>query len=221
MKFIPGSLLWRTLAVVVAALVLSQAAAVWLLHEFVTQPRMRLGINQFVSHLKTVSAALQTMSEPQQDEFVKRIAEKEGIGITFARNADRMRPAQDVPPVRLFRDHIREVFGPEAEVYVRANEGRPSPVLWVKLPAGSREFWVRFPRGRIERDPGTAFVAWGAVGLAIAILATFFIMWRLTRPLHELATAATRARPRAPGRRPCRAGLPRSPARARAASAAT
>jgi two-component system osmolarity sensor histidine kinase EnvZ len=60
----------------------------------------------------------------------------------------------------------------------------------VRLPAGDKEFWVAFPRVRIDRDPATAFIAWGAVGLLIAILATFFILWRLTRPLQELARAA-------------------------------
>jgi two-component system osmolarity sensor histidine kinase EnvZ len=187
-----GSLLWRTLLVVVAALVLSQAAAVWLVHEFVTQPRMRMGIGQFVSQLKTVNAALQTMSEAQQDEFLARIVEREGIRISPVRGTERMRPASDVPAVHLFRQHIRNLFGPDADVYVRAGESRPGQVLWVRMPAGAREFWVAFPRGRIERDPATAFIAWGAVGLAIAILATFFILWRLTRPLNELARAAER-----------------------------
>ena len=190
MKFLPGSLLWRTLAVMIVALALSQAAAVYLLHEFITQPRVRLGIGQFVSHLKTVSAALQTMTPEQQNAFMARIAEKEGIRIMPVRGSEPMRPAADVPPVRMFREHVRQIFGPEAEVYVRAAEGRPGQVLFVKLPTGQREFWVAFPRRRIERDPGTAFVAWGAVGLAIAVVATFFILWRLTRPLQELAAAA-------------------------------
>jgi two-component system osmolarity sensor histidine kinase EnvZ len=189
-KFFPASLLWRTLAVMVAALVISQVAAVYLLHEFITHPRMRIGIGQFVSHLKTLNAALQTMSEEQQREFIARVAESEGIRIQPARGSDRMRPAADVPAVQVFRERIREMFGPEADVYVRVAEGRPAQVLWVRLPAGAREFWVAFPRGRIERDPATAFIAWGAAGLGIAILATFFIMWRLTRPLNELAAAA-------------------------------
>jgi len=191
-RLVPGSLLWRTLIVMVAALVLSEVAAVYLLHELVTQPRMRMGIGQFVSHLKTVSAALQTMSPPQQDEFVARIAEKEGIRITPVRGGEPMRPAGDVPPVRMFREHLRQMFGPETDVYVRGSEGRPAQVLWIRLPAGAREFWIAFPRGRIDRDPATAFIAWGAVGLVIAILGTFFIMWRLTRPLDELARAAER-----------------------------
>jgi len=187
-----GSLLWRTLLVVVTALVLSQAAAVWLVHEFVTQPRMRMAIGQFVSHLKTINAALQTMSEPEQDRFLARIVESEGIRISPVRGPERMRPAGDFPATRVFRQHLRSLFGPDSDVYVRAGEGQPGRTLWVRMPGGGRDFWVAFPRGRIERDPATAFIAWGAVGLAIAILATFFILWRLTRPLNELARAAER-----------------------------
>ena len=190
MKFIPGTLLWRTLLVVVTALVLSQVAAIYLLHELVTQPRARAAIGQFVSHLKTISAALQTMNDAQEAEFIARVAEKEGIRIQLSRNTERMRPAAEVSAVRFFRDHIREVFGPKAEVYVRAADDRPAKFLWVRLPSGDKEFWVAFPRGRIDRDPATAFIAWAAVGVLIAILATFFILWRLTRPLQELARAA-------------------------------
>ncbi|MGZ5035683.1 MAG: ATP-binding protein [Usitatibacter sp.] len=192
MKLVPGSLLWRTLLVLVAALILSQAAALWLLHEHVTQPRVALGIRSFVSHLKTISAALQTMTPPQQQEFITHIAEKEGIRISPARGAERMSPAADLPSLQLFRERIRELFGPQADVYVRASatpSERPQ-VLWVRLPAGERDFWVAFPRGRIERDPLTALISWGIAGLAIAILATFFIVWKLTWPLSDLARAA-------------------------------
>jgi two-component system osmolarity sensor histidine kinase EnvZ len=196
-KLFPASLQWRTLIVIVAALGLSQAASLWLLHEHVTLPRMALAIGQFVSHLKTISAALQTMNAPQQQEFIERIAEKEGIRILPVRGTERMRPAADVKAMQLFRDRIRELFGPQAEVYVRggdrnaSGETRPE-VLWVRLPAGERDFWVAFPRGRIERDPATALIAWSIAGLFIAILATFFIVWKLTRPLSELARAAVK-----------------------------
>ena len=198
MKVFPGSLLWRTLIVLVAALVVSQALSLWLLHEYVTQPRTALGVGQFVSHLKTISAALQTMDATQQKAFIERIAEKEGIRMVPVRGTERVRPAPDVPPLRLFRQRIREIFGPEADVYVRGAEapdaaGKARPQLFlVKLPAAQSDYWVAFPRGRIERDPATALVAWGVAGLAIAILATFFIVWKLNRPLAELARAAAR-----------------------------
>ncbi|HEX4779781.1 MAG TPA: ATP-binding protein [Usitatibacter sp.] len=199
MRLWPASLLWRTLIVLVAALVLSQAAALWLLHSYVTQPRAAGGMGLFVSHLKTINAALQTMTAPQQQEFIARIAEKEGIRITPVRGDDAaMHPAAEAPNVHAFRDRIRELFGAQANVYVRGNDppedlrrGRPQ-TLWVRLPAGERDFWVAFPRGRIERDPSAAFIEWGITGLAIAVMGTFFIVWKLNRPLAELAGAAAK-----------------------------
>lgn len=194
MRIVPGSLLWRTLAVVVAALVLSQATALWLFDEYITQPRVALTTRQFVSHLKTVSVAMQTVGEAQQPAFIARIAEQDGIRISPVGAADPMRPAADRPALRQFRERLRDSFGPGADVYVRAAdpadaEARPR-VLWVRLPAGARQFWVAFPRARIERDPIAAVVAWSVAGLGIAILATFLLMWRLNHPLGELARAA-------------------------------
>ena len=82
MRIVPSSLLWRTLAVVVAALALSQATALWLFDEYITQPRVALTTRQFVSHLKTVSVAMQTIGPAQQPAFIARIAEQDGIRIS-------------------------------------------------------------------------------------------------------------------------------------------
>jgi two-component system osmolarity sensor histidine kinase EnvZ len=197
-RLLPGSLLWRTLLVLLAALVLSQAAALWLFDEYVTRPRTAVGMRQFVSHLKTVSAALETMDPSQHAAFVARIAEKEGLRITPPRPDVAMHPAPDVPMLRVFRERLREIFGAGAEVYVRPMRGDPDSerkaprTFFIRLPAGDREYWVAFPRGRIDRDPATAVIAWSIAGLAIAVLATFLIVWRLNRPLAELARAAGR-----------------------------
>ena len=192
MRLAPASLAWRTFAVLVAALVLTQASAFWLFDEYIARPRAALAARHFASHLKTVHAALQTMDEAQAREFLARIAEQDGIRIVAVRGTERLRPAPDRPALRAFRDHIHDTFGPAADVYVRpADEGAGRPrVLWVKLPAGERQYWVSFPRGRVERDPLTAVIAWAIAGLAIAILASFLIVWRLNRPLNDLARAA-------------------------------
>ena len=198
MTLVPRSLLARTLLVVVAALVLSQAASLYLLHEYVTAPRNAFGVGQFVSHLKTISAALQTMSPEQQQQFIARIAEKEGIRISAARGNERMRPAPDVPALRVLRERVHDVFGIEADVYVRERvdpsdeTSRRRQALWIKLPGDERDFWVAFPRGRIDRDPTAALLWWTVAGLAIAVLATFLIVWRMNRPLADLALAAER-----------------------------
>jgi len=154
-------------------------------------------MRQFVSHLKTVSAALETMDPSLHDDFIARIAEKDGLRITPARGDINVRPAPDAPWMNMLRERLRDIFGPKADVYVRPLRGesseterRPGRILFVRVPAGNRDYWVAFPRGRIDRDPGAAVVYWSLAGLAIAVLATFLIVWRLNRPLAELARAA-------------------------------
>jgi two-component system osmolarity sensor histidine kinase EnvZ len=173
----------------VVALVVSQLASLWLLRQYVTNPRQAIGVGQFVSHLKTISAALEAMPDGQERVFIQKLAEKEGIRVFPVRGNEPGRPAPDVPGVRMFRERIKALFGPDAEVFIRP--GAPG-AFWIRLPAGERDYWVAFPRNRIERDTSEALLYWGLAGIAIALLAAFFIAWRLGRPLGQLSVAATR-----------------------------
>ena len=195
MRLFPTSLLWRTLVVLLAALVLSQAFALWLVSQYVTQPRIEQNIRLFVSHLKTISAALETMTPQQQVAFATRVGEQEGIRVTSVVGDEPMQLAHHSAALEIFRERMRATFGPDAEVYVAKREvsgGRAPKTLWVHLPSSSGGYWLGFPRTRAERDPSTAFILWGAVGLLIAIAATFTIAWRLNRPLRALGAAAAR-----------------------------
>ena len=191
MSFPPRSLLWRTLWVFIAALVVSQAAAFWLFDRYVAQPRLERTVATFVSHLRTISVALQAMEPAQQEAFMARLAEREGLRVSAAPAGGPMLAAADVPPI--FRARVREVFGRDLEVLAREEDVRAQrrpAVMWLKLPAGARDFWVTIPRGRLLQVPATAFAVSVSGALGLAILATFFLMWRLNRPLGELARAA-------------------------------
>ena len=190
MSVVPRSLLWRTLWVFIAALALSQATAYWLFDHYVGRPRLERTIATFVNHLRSMSAALETLQPAQQQAFMERLAEGEGLRVSTA-PAEAIEPAPDVPA--LFRLRYREAFGREPEVYARSDdvrEKRRPGVFWMKLPAGGREFWLTVPRGRVVQVPATAFVVSLGGALLLAILGTFFVMWRLNRPLGELARAA-------------------------------
>ena len=192
MRYGPLSLRWRTLAVLVVALVLSQATALWLFDRYITQPRVAVTQTSFVSHLKTVAAALETMGPEEELQFAGRVAERDGIRIL--RNPGDLRELEDRPPLKTFKERLVENFGPRAGVFAHHGEtltadGRPRTVF-VRLPVESTDYFVAFPRTRIERDTTTALIAWGVVGLAIAILGTFFMVSWLNRPLLALARAA-------------------------------
>jgi two-component system osmolarity sensor histidine kinase EnvZ len=173
------------------ALILSQAIALWLFDHYITQPRVALTSNTFMSHLKSLSAALETMPAAQQQAFAARIAERDGIRIVPA--PPDSRPMEDRPNLRAFRERLRDTFGERAGIFARRGdrgpEGGPRTIL-VKLPAGERDYWIAFPRARIERDTTTALVTWSVIGLGIALVATFLLVSRLNRPLAELARAA-------------------------------
>ncbi|NJD87430.1 MAG: HAMP domain-containing protein [Betaproteobacteria bacterium] len=187
MKWWAGSFFWRTLAVLVIALVASQAASFWLFRQQVQQPRMGMAIGSFVSHLRTIHAALSTLPPGAEREFLERLAEKEGIRVFPARGEMPGRLAGDRPGMHMFRERIKALFGEDTEVFVRP--GTPGE-FWVRLRAADREFWVAFPRNRVDRDNTDALLYWMLAGVAIAIAATGLIAWRLNRPLARLARAA-------------------------------
>ncbi len=187
MKWWAGSFFWRTLAVLVVALVASQAASFWIFRQQVQQPRLAMGIGHFVSHLKTIHAALNTLPPGSEREFFDRLAEKEGIRVFPSRGEMPGRPAGDRPGMHMFRERLKDLFGEDTEVFVRP--GSPGE-FWVRLHAGPREYWVAFPRNRVDRDNTDALLYWMLAGVAIAIAATALIAWRLNRPLARLAKAA-------------------------------
>ena len=186
MRF-PGSIIWRILAVVVVALGVSQVISMYLLHENVTRPRQVAGIGAFVNHLKTIRAAMETIPPQSHDTFIAKIAERDGIRITPVRGDERATPAPDVPPVNVFRERMKQILGPESELYTRQSERR---FFFIRFPAGGREYWIAFPRTRVQTDPVGALVGWGVAGIVIALLAAFSIGLWLTRPLQRMARAA-------------------------------
>ena len=121
---VPGSIIWWILAVVVVALGVSQAISMYLLHENVTRPRQVAGIGAFVNHLKTIRAAMETIPPQDHDIFISKIAERDGIRITPVRGDERATPAADVPPVNLFRERMKQILGPESELYIRPGDRR-------------------------------------------------------------------------------------------------
>ena len=143
MKWWAGSFFWRTLAVLVVALVASQAASFLLFRQQVQQPRIGMAIGSFVSHLKTIHAALSTLPPGAERDFLERLAEKEGIRVFPARGETPGLPAGDRPGMRMFRERIKALFGEDAEVFARP--GSPGEFSVLKV-------FAEHPREPLSRD---------------------------------------------------------------------
>ena len=213
MSFIPKSLLARTALVIVFALIASQVVSVILFRYYSQQPRMQLVAAGYISHLKTIRAALESIPAEQHRDFLLKLREERGIRvIPPQRLADEpLEPAPNTPIIRAARERLRDQFGPEADIFVfqrpqRAAralaaqsqalaEGKPfqapPPAFITKIPIGGTYYWVLFPQSRIiEQDFSIAWLGWGIFGGILALAGALFLVRRLNRPLQALSTAA-------------------------------
>src|SRR6266851_139235 len=67
-------------------------------------------------------------------------------------------------------------------------EGKPG--LWLSFHIDDDEYWLHIPRERIERQIALRWLGWGALALVLSLLAAYFLVSRLNRPLRALAQAA-------------------------------
>ncbi|HEX4858202.1 MAG TPA: ATP-binding protein [Usitatibacteraceae bacterium] len=206
MRILPQSLLARTALVIVAALVASQLVSVLLFRYYSQIPRNQLLAAGYLSHLKTIRAALETIPQGQHREFLVKLREERGIRVfpaerVQAAGEDAMEPAPALPAIRAARERLREQFGPDADIFVFRRPPRPGlgtdgkvpppPVLVTRLPAGGAHYMVVFPQSRIvEPDFAMAWLGWGIFGGVLALAGAVFLVNRLNQPLQALAGAA-------------------------------
>lgn len=213
MSIIPKSLLARTALVIIFALIASQLVSVLLFRYYSQQPRFQGVAIGYISHLKTIRAALESIPAEQHRDFLMKLREERGIRVIPPQRIaeEPLEPAPDTPVIRAARERLRDQFGPEADIFVfqrpqRAAralamqsqaiaEGRPfqapPPAFITKIPVGTAHYWVLFPQSRVvEQDFSIAWLGWGIFGGILALAGALFLVSRLNRPLQALSAAA-------------------------------
>ncbi len=183
----PRSLLWRTF-ILLAVLVLATTVA-WfeIFRAYELEPRARQISQNFVSIVNLTRTALITSQPERRHELLSELAEREGIQVYPAEAGERIVPPADRPLVRLVSEIVRRQLGENTRFAVE-RDGNPG--FWVSFFIEDDEYWVRVPRERIERQIALRWLGWGALALALSLLAAYFLVSRLNRPLKALASAA-------------------------------
>ena len=182
------SIVWQLLAVVLITLALSELTAAYLLRTFVTRPDAIGRVSAFINHLKTISSALEVMPQKEEREFLQQVGARNGLRIFPVEGEDGMQLASGGNVVDLLRDAIHNEFGRDTDVYL--HQGEPDQI-WVKLPMHAEtDYWVGFPRRRVQQDLNTAFVVWSALALALSLAASIIIVQRIGQPLRRLGSLA-------------------------------
>jgi len=183
----PRSLLWRTF-LLLAALVLATTLG-WLeiFRNYEVEPRARQISQNLVSIVNITRTALINSQPERRRELLSDLADIEGIQVYPAEPGERLAPPADRPALNLASELVRRQLG-ESTRFAGERDGKPG--LWVSFFIGDDEYWVRIPRERIERQVALRWLGWGALALALSLLAAYLLVSRLSRPLRALAGAA-------------------------------
>ena len=188
MKWLPRTLLARTFLAVSIVLVMSVLAWLRIYTAYEREPRARQLAQMVVSVVNLTRSALVSAQPDKRADLLSELSVLEGIRIYPAEADDELVPLPDDPLFRLVTDHISRALGADTR-YASAREGLQG--FWVSFRiAQDDEYWVVLPSERLERTLPAQWIGWGAAALLLALVATFLIMFRVSRPLHALSEAA-------------------------------
>jgi len=183
----PRTLLWRSVLLIAALLVVAHLAWLQIFRASEIEPRALQAAQQVVSVVNLTRAALVTADPGRRFALLDELAQREGIQV-YAGDASENVPAlPDRPFLRIMQTQLQERLGPNTRL---ALEREGVSGVWVSFRIDADEYWVSLPRSRIERDEPLRWIGWGALVLALAVIGAFLVVARINQPLRELTRAA-------------------------------
>jgi two-component system osmolarity sensor histidine kinase EnvZ len=187
MRLWPQSLLWRTFLLLAALVVASTVGWFQIFRAYEVEPRARQISQNLISIVNLTRTALINSQPELRRELLSDLAEREGIQVYPSDPDERLAPPPDEQVLNLVRELVRRQLGQDTR-FASEREGKPG--LWLSFRIDDDEYWLRIPRGRLERQIALRWLGWGVLALALSLLAAYVIVSRLNRPLRALATSA-------------------------------
>ena len=183
----PRSLLWRTFLLLAALVVATTVGWFQIFRAYEVEPRARQISQNLVSIVNLTRSALVNSQPELRRELLSDLAEREGIQVYPSEPGEHVAPPADEAVLNLVRELVRRQLG-EGTRFASERDGKPG--LWLSFDIDDDEYWLRIPRGRVERQIALRWLGWGALALALSLLAAYFLVSRLSRPLRALAASA-------------------------------
>src|SRR5215470_15828239 len=187
MRLWPRSLLWRTFFLLAALVLATTVGWFGIFRAYEVEPRARQISQNLVSIVNITRTALVNSQPELRRQLLAELAEREGIQVYPSEPDERLGPAADEAVLNLVREMVQRQLGQDTR-FASEREGKPG--LWLSFHIDDDEYWLRIPRGRIERQIALRWLGWGALALALSLFAAYFLVSRLNRPLRALAQAA-------------------------------
>ncbi len=188
-RWIPQSLLSRSMLLIAALLVLSQLIWFGLYRTYNVRTQSEYLATQIAGVLSTVSAALETMPASARRRFSERLPSQQNIRLLPGTAWDDREVALPQSPLlRSIGEHLKRELGADTEALVLLEDA--TRALWIKIQVRNQAYWVVFPPESRGSASVWAWAGWSVFGLTLAIAGAYLLMLRVNRPLRALTEAA-------------------------------
>lgn len=183
----PRTLLWRSVLLIAALLVVAHLAWLQIFRASEIEPRALQAAQQVASVVNLTRAALVTADPGRRFALLDELAQREGIQVYAGDPQEAVPELPERPFLRIMQARLQQDLGPQTRLALERNGVAG---VWVNFRIDDEEFWVSLPRSRIERDSSLRWIGWGALVLVLAVIGAFVIVARINRPLRQLTRAA-------------------------------
>jgi two-component system, OmpR family, osmolarity sensor histidine kinase EnvZ len=185
MKLLPNTLIGRAALLIAVLIIISQLAWFGIVRVFFIPPLRSAHSNPIVSTIVMARTALEALPEDKRQAFLDgvnahksfRIVPGDSPQAVFAGTHD------DVPAD--LESSLADTFGHSLllETDPKTHE------LWVRFPVRTQQYWLVLPPNRIRPLFPLNLLIWITLGVIIAIIGAYLVIFRLDRQLRKVLDA--------------------------------
>lgn len=186
MKLLPGTLLGRTALLFALLIILSQVAWFGIVRLLFIPPLRAAHANPIVSTIVMARTALASLPPDRRQPFLEALGKGGSFRIVPDSSPQASFPSSNEKLPGDLALSLRQALG--SAVVVKSQPHTHD--LWIRFPAGGQDYWLVAPRGRLHTPFPLDLLVWVALGVVIATLGAWLVLFRLNRQLHRVLEAA-------------------------------
>lgn len=177
----------RSFLLIALLVVASLSGSLWILRTYQREPLAFELSKQTVSTVNLTRAALINADPERRIGLLRELSDMEDIRVYAAVFGEYLEPVPREPLLDRVAELVRTMLG-ERTRFAWSRDGVEG--FWVSFFIDEDEYWIALPRERVRPDETWEWIGWGALTLALSLLAAWLIASRIAGPLSDLARAA-------------------------------
>lgn len=186
-SLLPRTLMVRTFLLIGLLMVLSLFAWFAIFTSLERVPRAHQMAQTLISVANLTRTALIAARPEARRYLLRELSDREGIHVYPADEHDKVLPKEMPEFLAQTAELVRAELGKETRFALELNGEQ---ALFVSFHIHGDEYWVALPRERVERKISQQWLVWTAAAALLALIGTWLIVFRVTRPLKALSHAA-------------------------------